>query len=233
MKSINTKFKINNEFIQTEELIPTKIEELEGADNLQDKLISGQNIKTINNESILGKGNLEIKSNLDFNSSWVIDKTTLDFATSINEDTSATAGHTYLGGVSFTDLPAGMNNAECQVEIISSTISSNKVIHFNLYSATTKPYHWSCVYWDSKLTDWQGDVLKEDLPVANNGEATIDTLNTLEVNGVNYKLSGSEIDNQTITKNSQEQIQAVGLKYNEQLLTAEDIWLACSIERTV
>lgn len=47
------------------------------------------------------------------------------------------------------------------------------------------------------------------------------------------KVAEIEIDNTTITKNSQEQIQSVGLKYNEQLLTAEDIWLACSIERTV
>lgn len=45
--------------------------------------------------------------------------------------------------------------------------------------------------------------------------------------------SSVEIDNNSITKNSQDQIQAVGLINDGNTLTANDIWLACSIERTV
>lgn len=45
--------------------------------------------------------------------------------------------------------------------------------------------------------------------------------------------SSVEIDNISITKNNQDQIQAVGLINDENTLTANDIWLACSIERTV
>ena len=42
-----------------------------------------------------------------------------------------------------------------------------------------------------------------------------------------------DIDNSSITKNSSGQIQAVGLKKDTTTITAEEIWLACSIERTV
>ena len=41
------------------------------------------------------------------------------------------------------------------------------------------------------------------------------------------------IDNSTITKSADGKLQAVGLKNDSVLLTAEQIWLACSIERTV
>ena len=45
--------------------------------------------------------------------------------------------------------------------------------------------------------------------------------------------SSIEIDNNSITKNTQGQIQSVGLINDGNTLTANDIWLACSIERTV
>lgn len=40
------------------------------------------------------------------------------------------------------------------------------------------------------------------------------------------------IDNNTITKNSENQLQAIGLmnEENNQVMTANDIWLACSID---
>lgn len=55
--------------VQTDILIPTKTSQLENdsgfitnasIDNKQDKLVSGTNIKTINNQSLLGSGNINI-----------------------------------------------------------------------------------------------------------------------------------------------------------------------------
>lgn len=108
----------------------------------------------------------EIRTNRSFGNNWVTDKTTLDFIQSILSDGDVAAGMSYLGGVSFSDLPGNLGNAECIVEIIASTLGKNeKVIHLNLYSATNKPYHWSTVYY-TRLPDpiWQADVLLEDIP---------------------------------------------------------------------
>lgn len=108
----------------------------------------------------------EIRTNRSFSNNWITNKTTLDFIQSILSDEDVTAGMSYLGGVSFSDLPGNLGNAECIVEIIVSTLGENeKVIHLNLYSATNKPYHWSTVYY-TRLPDpiWQADVLLEDIP---------------------------------------------------------------------
>lgn len=43
----------------------------------------------------------------------------------------------------------------------------------------------------------------------------------------------TQIDDTTITKNTDNKLQAVGLKTNTTILTAEQIYLACSIEREV
>lgn len=134
-----------------------------------------------------GSGNYStVKTNASFNPDWNISGTTLQFVESIKADTSATPGHTYLGGVQLTDLPAKLSNAECIVQIISSTLGG-KVIHLDLYSANTSPYHWTCIYWND-LTAWQPDVLEEDLPVANNGEATTENLQTIKIKDVNYQI---------------------------------------------
>ena len=147
-----------------------------------------------------GSGNYStVKTNASFNPDWNISGTTLEFVQSIRADTSATVGHTYLGGVSFTDLPADMNNAECIVQIISSTLSQDeKVIHLDLYSSTTSPYHWTCIYW-KELTAWQPDVLEEDLPVANNGETATEKLQTVKINDVNYQIDAGGL---TVLTNS-------------------------------
>ena len=57
-----TKYLLDENKNKTQEEINKSI------DDKQDKLISGKNIKTINNISILGKGNIEIDFNLDDNS---------------------------------------------------------------------------------------------------------------------------------------------------------------------
>lgn len=131
-----------------------------------------------------------IRTNRQFNSAWKIDGTTLEFIQSILADSSATVGMSYLGGVKFTDLPTGtsgikLSNAECLVEVISSTLSENvKIIHLDLYSSNTPPYHWTTIYYTS-LPDpiWSPDVM----------ESEITTINT-KVDQNTNNISGLEID---------------------------------------
>ena len=107
----------------------------------------------------------DIVTNRSLNPVWKIDGTTQEFINSILADSTAVVGTSYLGGVEFTDLPTPLNNAECLVEILSSTLGSDiKVIHLDLYSATTSPYHWSTIYY-TQLPDpiWQPDVTQSNV----------------------------------------------------------------------
>lgn len=132
-----------------------------------------------------------IRTNRQFNSTWKIDGTTLEFIQSILADSSATVGMSYLGGVEFTDLPTGasgtkLGNAECLVEIISSTLSSDaKVIHLDLYSATTKPYHWSTIYYTS-LPDpiWAPDVMESEITNIKSDITNLTTKVTTNTNNI-------------------------------------------------
>lgn len=107
----------------------------------------------------------EVRTNRSFNDNWKINGTTLEFIQSVLADEAATVGMSFLGGVKFSDLPAGLKNAECLVEIISSTLGSDeKVIHLDLYSSDTSPYHWSTIYYRQLLDPiWQPDVLQSDV----------------------------------------------------------------------
>ena len=164
---------------------------LVGYDNLKNKTDIIKNDGT-GNTYLNDKGeyteivtNRAFPKNQDGTSKWKIDGTTLEFIQNILADNSATVGMSYLGGVKFSNLPEPLDNAECLVEIISSTLDVNaKVIHLDLYSATTKPYHWSTIYYTS-LPDpiWSPDVM----------ESEITTINTRVDQNTN-NISGLEID---------------------------------------
>ena len=111
-------------------------------DNKQDALVSGTNIKTINNESVLGSGNISIVSYHNFNPSWTTAGTTEDFCSSIVSDSTAVAGMTYLGKLMCSDLPGGLIQGEAIVEIISDD-ANGKAIDITLTSVTNSPYRWT------------------------------------------------------------------------------------------
>ena len=129
---------------------------------LQQQLVSGTNIKTINDNSILGSGNLEIDTNLAFPSSWntytTSSYTTKQFCDVVNADSSAVVGKSYLGEVRFNDLPSTLVNAEIIVEIMQGSGTSNKVIHLILSSGNLAPYKWEYTYWNngSNVSGWIG-----------------------------------------------------------------------------
>lgn len=116
---------------------------------VQETLVSGTNIKSINGNSILGSGNLELSTYLTYPNTWTTTGTTKAFCDDIAADASAVAGKAYLGEVTLTDLPASMVNAEIVVEIISGTTANDKIIVLTCTSGNTAPYRWQYTYWNN------------------------------------------------------------------------------------
>ena len=120
-------------------------------------------IKTINNNELVGSGNVELSTYLTYPNTWTTNSTTKAFCDIIAADTTATVGKAYLGEVTFSDLPASLVNGEVVVEIMSGTTSANKVIVLSLKSGNVSPYAWQYVYWNggTNTSGWKtfGDTL--------------------------------------------------------------------------
>ncbi|MBP5789243.1 MAG: hypothetical protein J6W29_03310 [Neisseriaceae bacterium] len=156
----------------------------------QPTLVSGTNIKSVNNNSLLGSGDLELSTYLTYPAGWTTNSTTKAFCDSIAADTTATVGKAYLGEVTCSDLPAGMLNAEIVVEIMDGTTVQDKVIVLSLKSGNVAPYAWQYVYWDngtnvSGWKTWQEPLVSgTNIKTVNNtsllgsGNITIDSLPT-------------------------------------------------------
>ena len=125
---------------------------------VQETLVSGTNIKTINGNGILGSGNLELSTYLPYPAGWATTGTTKAFCDAVAADTSAVEGKAYLGEVTFSDLPASMANGEVVVEIMDGTTAANKVIVLTLTSGNTAPYMWKYTYWNggTDVSGWKG-----------------------------------------------------------------------------
>lgn len=125
---------------------------------VQETLVSGTNIKTINGNTVLGSGNLELTSSLAFPAGWTTGGTTKAFCDDVAADTSAVAGKMYLGEVTFSDLPASIANSEVEVKIMYGTTAQNKVILLELTSGNVAPYKWQYTYWNggADVSGWIG-----------------------------------------------------------------------------
>lgn len=125
---------------------------------VQETLVSGTNIKTINGNSVLGSGNLELSTYLPYPAGWTTTGTTKAFCDDIAADTTATVGKAYLGEVTCSDLPASMVNAEIVVEIMAGTTANNKVIVLTCTSGNAAPYMWKYTYWNNgtDVSGWKG-----------------------------------------------------------------------------
>lgn len=111
--------------------------------------IGDVNIKSINGNSLMGSGNLELSTYLTYPAGWTTDSTTKALCDDIAADTSAVAGKAYLGEVTCSDLPASMANAEIVVEIMAGTTANDKVIVLTCSSGNTAPYKWQYTYWNN------------------------------------------------------------------------------------
>ena len=114
-------------------------------------------LKTINNNNIVGVGNIELSTSLPYPAGWTTNSTTKAFCDDIAADTTATVAKMYLGEVTFSDLPASMVNGEVVVEIMDGTTAANKVIILTLKSGNVAPYAWQYVYWNggSNVSGWK------------------------------------------------------------------------------
>ena len=135
----------------------TSVNNQTGAVTVQETLVSGTNIKTIDGNSVLGSGNLELSTYLTYPAGWTTNGTTKAFCDDIAADASAVVGKAYLGEVTLSDLPASMVNGEIVVEIMDGTTAANKVIVLSLKSGNVAPYAWQYVYWNggSNTSGWQ------------------------------------------------------------------------------
>ena len=104
-------------------------------------------------------------SNQPFPSDWPTanNKSFDDLIDAIDIDDEAIKGKVYLSTVHYTDLPAGMHDAELKVEIMDNT-GEHKIAVFSITSANVSPYNWHATMWNGELTDWRSYALVEEEP---------------------------------------------------------------------
>lgn len=117
----------------------------------QEKLVSGTSIKTINGESMLGSGNIAVKTYQPVPSSWNTSDTTAQLIASIKNDATAIKGMGYLDTIGCSDLPEGLVQGEAIIEVISGS-GSSKIILIRLNSADVPPYNWE---YNSFAGEWR------------------------------------------------------------------------------
>lgn len=81
----------------------------------------------------------------------------------INSDATAVTGKSYLSTVSYSDLPAGLVQAEMVVEIMDELAGLGKVILFTVTSSDTAPYHWEYTSAYGATGEWRSFVIPEDV----------------------------------------------------------------------
>ena len=172
--------------------------ELFELEEYQKKLVSGENIKTINGDSVLGSGNLAVKTYQVFPSSWHTTTTFSEFLNDINSDNTAVEGMAYLGDLACSGLPTGISNAEVVVEIINST-TNTKCIHAILTSGDVNPYRWEYTYWNngSSVSGWIGFQPKltagENINIQDNTISAVDTKpNLFDIKTLSQAIAGEE-----------------------------------------
>ena len=84
-----------------------------------------------------------------FPSTWPTTGKFEDLLAAIRVDTIAVKGASFLGEVTFDDLPANLGNAEIKVEILEGTTPATKVIHSVITSGNREPYRWEYTSWNS------------------------------------------------------------------------------------
>lgn len=130
----------------------------------QDTLVSGENIKTINGSSILGEGNIVLDTSTykGLPETWDTTHSMTELIASINADSNAVPGKSYLGTVQLSDLPAGMMQAELIIDIVDQLgTDGDKVIVFSLSSADISPYKWEYTSAYGRLGAWRSWVIEQ------------------------------------------------------------------------
>lgn len=128
----------------------------ESLEKKQDTLVSGTNIKTVNGESVLGSGNINIKANQTFPTNWrtANTNTMAQLVEDVYKDSTATEGNMYMKTIYNRGLPAGIVNAEVKIEILKSE-NGVKVVLYTITSSDIEPYHWEMTAVGTEMTEWR------------------------------------------------------------------------------
>lgn len=140
--------------------------------------------------------------NQEFLDGFVVDGTTEELCRSIEENENVRTGHSFMGGVTLTDMPFN-GNAECKIDVIKNSFGDT-IIALELISANLSPYRWYGMYWhdfegwkpfitEDYLNQHFSSLLTEKVIINDRGEAEIIEVSpTLTVNFDTMKL---EADN--------------------------------------
>ena len=130
-----------------------------------------------------------------FPSGWHTTGSITGLISDINNDSTALPGMSYLGTVSFSDLPASLIQGEVQVDIMSQEVGLGKVIRFTLTSTNTAPYHWEYTSAYGAAGTWRGFVVSSQLAaVATSGDYG-DLSNTPTIPDPQVQADWTESDN--------------------------------------
>lgn len=160
----------------------------------QDTLVSGTNIKTVNGNSLVGAGDVPVKTYQPFPNG-DLSGTLQQVVDAIMAFPSKAQGMAYLGGISGACTPFGYGNVECTVTFMTSNIAVLSTSSSNIY-----PYHWE---YNTAQNDYTWRAFQTQL--------TAGTNITIENDVISATGGGAEEDNVSITKNLQDKIQAVGV----------------------
>jgi len=196
----------------------------------QDTLVSGTNIKTINNQSVLGAGNIAVKTYQPYGewgqnpSTCYYGKTLLEWCETIDADVTTVPGMAYCGTIETGGSPADPPffdpdlNMPARAEVVVQVMGSDagKVICLTTTCMNDAPYHWEATYYRNstsehgEVTSWR----KWTDVRANPSGSSIADLNKIKIDGVTYNIAGkSYTAGQNITIDSNNKISATDTKY--------------------
>lgn len=114
-----------------------------------DDLINQPKVNGVTLSGNKTSADLGITTLTPFPSTWPTSGKFEDLLAAVRVDATAVKGASFLGEVTFDDLPANLGNAEVKVEILEGTTSATKVIHSVITSGNRKPYRWEYTSWNS------------------------------------------------------------------------------------
>ena len=158
--------------------------------SIQDKLVSGTNIKTVNGQSLLGAGDIVTDKAVISALPDVFSGTSAEFFTNLKELYDAGTlklNNIYYGNTELTDIVAGLAVQEMRVEVLpgdGGQVVFSAVATTSTYDDSLKPFRWETQSLNGGFSKWVGRATQDSVPtkvsqLANDaGYAKADVLDT-------------------------------------------------------
>ena len=159
--------------------------------SIQDRLVSGANIKTVNGQSLLGAGDIVTDKAVISALPDVFGGTSAEFFANLKElyDTGTLKlNNIYYGNTELTDIVAGLAVQEMRVEVLpgdGGQVVFSAVATTSTYDDSLKPFRWETQSLNGGFTKWVGRATQDSVPtkvseLANDaGYVKADTLETI------------------------------------------------------